>query len=233
MVETGFIAPPWLALAAIILPFLTAVFLFTRHSFKQEVLNLLLLVSLVIFSRQLLAWNFSFNKNVNLFYFSLFDTAEFILLTLLFRIPLRHTPLKSWINYLLVAFVSVFITIEMIQPNEKNLAGIQIAEAILLVLLSIIALLNQISNSPIFLFNSYIFWIGGGTLFYYGMLLAIEVLIRQGWLQNNERNEKELMLFFFGIIRLFFYLVAALIRQPKKTAGEWNNFKDSFPESPR
>lgn len=225
--------PTWLALAAIILPLFTAVFLLTWHSFKQEVLNLLLLVSVVIFSKQLFAWNFTMNKNTSPFYFSLFDTAEFILLSLLFRIPLRHTPLKSWINYVLVAFVSVFITIVMIQPNEKNLAGIQIAEAILLVLLSIIALLNQISSQPIFLFNSYIFWIGGGTLFYYGMLLAIEVLIRHGWFSINERNQKELMLFSFGIFRLLFYLVAALIRPPKKTEEGWNYFKDSSPEPPR
>lgn len=225
--------PTWLALAAIILPLFTAIFLFTRHSFKQEVLNLLLLVSLVFFSRQLFAWNFTLNKNACQFYFSLFDTAEFVLLSLLFRIPLRHTLLRSWINYLLVAFLSVFITIVMIQPNENYLAGIQVAEAILLALLSIIALRNQISRQSIFLFNSYIFWIGGGTLFYYGMFLAIEVLIRQGWLLNNERNEKELMLFSFGIVRLLFYFVAALIRQPKKTEDGWNYFKDSFPESPR
>ena len=224
--------PPWLAIAAIILPFLTAIFLFTQHSFKQEILNLLLLVSLVIFSKHLFAWNFTMTKNACQFYLSLFDMAEFVLLSLLFRIPLRHTILNSWINYLLVAFLSVFITLQSIQPNEKYLAGILVPEAIFLVLLSIIALLNQIRNQHIFLFNSYIFWIGGGTLFYYGMFLAIEVLIRQGWLLNNEKNEKELMLFSFGIVRLLFYLVAAFIRQPKKNEDGWNYFKDSFPESP-
>ena len=230
MVETGFIMPLWLSLAAIFLPFLTAMIIFYRRSFKEVTLTLLMLLSSLLFAKNILFTFSAFDKGTSTIYQSLFEAWEFVLLVLIFRSAFQQSISKEWINYLLVGFLSVIGTLYATQTNTDYLLPIAMTEASLLVLLSLLTLLILIRNQFIFIFHSTLFWIAGGTLFYMSMILAAELVGRYGWFNEYKESEKQLLLAAFGIVRLIFYLVAALIRQSRQQEEDWNYFKNSFPE---
>jgi len=222
--------PFWLSLVAIILPFLTAIIIFIRKSYRDEALNLLMLLSLVIFAKNLLFALSAFEKTTSLFYVSLFEAAEFVLLVLIFRFNVQQSSYKEWMNYLLVGFLSVTITLHATQVTENYLSLIANTQAVLLCLLAIITLLILIRNQYIFIFHSSLFWIAGGTLFFSSMSLAAEVLSRNGWFEGRDEGERQLLLYAFNVVRLLFYLIAALIQQSKQQEEDWKYFKNSSQE---
>ena len=99
-----------------------------------------------------------------------------------------------------------------------------------MVLFSVLTLLILIRNQFIFIFHSALFWIAGGTLFYMSMVLAVEAVERNAWFKDYTERDKQLLLATFGIVRLVFYLIAALIRQSRQQEEDWKFFKNSFPE---
>ena len=232
MVETGFIMPLWLSLAAIFLSFLTAMIIYIRRSFKEVTLTLLMLLSLLLFAKNILLTFSAFAKSASTFYEPLFEAGEFVLLVLIFRSSFQQSLFKEWINYLLVGFLSVVGTLHAtkINSNTDYLLPIAITEASLLVLFSVLTLLILIRNQFIFIFHSALFWIAGGTLFYMSMVLAVEAVERNAWFKDYTERDKQLLLATFGIVRLFFYLIAALIRQSRQQEEDWKFFKNSFPE---
>jgi len=230
MVETGFVMPLWLSLAAILLSFLTAMIIYFRGLYKEATLTLLMLLSMLLFTKNILFTLSAFDKNTSSLYHSLFEAGEFVLLVLIFRSAFQQSVFKEWINYLLVAFLSVVITLHATKTNTDYLLPIALTEASLLVLFSVLTLLILIRNQFMFIFHSSLFWIAGGTLFYMSMILAAEAVARNGWFVDYKESEKQLLLAAFGIMRLIFYLIAALIRQSPQQEDEWKYFKNSFPE---
>ncbi|MFM9908295.1 MAG: hypothetical protein ACKVOW_03040 [Chitinophagaceae bacterium] len=216
MVETGFMMPSWLSLLAMLLSLITAILFFSRKNAREEALTLLMLLSLLLFAKQVFFLFYPANKDTQPFYRSLFEASEFILLTFIFRSALHKTFFRQWINYLVIAFSSVVLTLYNTQLNYDFIPALRIAEAMILVLLSIITLLILIRNQFISIFNAFVFWIAGGTLFYYSMLLAAEWMSWQGLLIENGAMEKKLLLSTFGIIQLVFYLIALLTKRSKK-----------------
>ncbi len=199
-----------------LLSLITAILFFSRKQSKKEALTLLMILSLLLFAKQIFFLLYTIDKNTQPFYPSFFDASEFILLSFIFRSCLHQTFFKQWINYLIVAFSSVAVTLYSTQPNDDFIPALLIAEAMILVFLSIITLLILIRNQYIFIFNSFVFWIAGGTLFYYSMLLAAEWMSWQGLLIENGTTEKKLLLSTFGIVQLVFYLIALLMKKAKK-----------------
>ena len=59
------------------------------------------------------------------------------------------------------------------------------------------------------------------------MIIAAELLHFYQWL---DLAYKPALLTGFEIIRFIFYLVAALVQQPKQLEEDWKNFRDSSPE---
>ena len=111
MVETGFIMPLWLSLAAIFLSFLTAMIIYIRGSYKEVTLTLLMLLCLLLFAKNILFTISAFDKSNSVLYQSLFEAGEFVLLVLIFRSAIPQSLFKEWFNYLLVGFLSVIGTL--------------------------------------------------------------------------------------------------------------------------
>ena len=164
------------------------------------------------------------------FYQPLFEAGEFVLLVLIFRSSFQQSLFKEWINYLLVGFLSVVGTLHATHNDAAYLLPIAMTEASLLVLFSLLTLLILIRNQFIFIFHSTLFWIAGGTLFYMSMILAAEAVVRNAWFKDYTERDKQLLLAAFGIVRLIFYLIAALIKQSRQQEEDWKFFKNSFPE---
>lgn len=226
MVETGFNLPYWLSLPALILPFLTAILILFRNSFKEDSLTLLMLVCLVLTLKNLLIYLSKFDTPANQLYLSIFNCIEFSLLFLIFRGANSNKKIKEWANYFLVAVLSATITLYLFQPGLDYLSSLNLVFAGLLVLSSLFALFLLIRNQYIFIFHSPLFWIAGGTLFYYGMVMAIV------WFNTNEElgftdDQKTSLLGVFNIVRFILYLIASVVTQSGRQKEEWEFFKKS------
>jgi len=151
-----------------------------------------------------------------------FQLGEFVILFLLFRAALQQSRLKELLSYFLISFVSVVITIFLNKGFDAYHRNIDIAEECVIVLLSILVLLQLIRNQYMFIFQSPLFWIAGGSLCFYLMSLLIEFMTGNGMFTGKEKeNEKAILLLGFSIIRLIFYIIAAAIQQYKKDDDGW------------
>jgi hypothetical protein len=204
--------------------------IYFRGSYKEVTLTLLMLLSLLLFAKNILSTFSPFDKNTSVFYQSFFEVGEFVLLVLIFRSSFQQPLFKEWINYLLVGFLCIVGTLHATKNNSDYLLPIAMTEASLLVLFSVLTLLILIRNQFIFIFHSALFWIAGGTLFYMSMILAVEAVERNAWFKDYTERDKQLLLATFGIVRIVFYLIAALIRQSRQQEEDWKFFKNSFPE---
>lgn len=229
MVETGSILPLWLHLASIALPLVTALWILFHRSFREETLTLLMLLSLLLFSKNILLYLPGFKTGTAAVYYSLFETGEFALLLLLFKSSFRNPLLRTITNYLLVAFLSVILTLHFSHPDTNYLKPVALVQAAFLVFFSLANLSVLIKNQYVFIFHSPLFWIAGGTLFYSCMVLAAELISMQGWL-NQQGEEKILLIACFALVRLFFYFVAAIINRHGPLEDELRNITGASPE---
>ncbi|MBC7850882.1 MAG: hypothetical protein H7Y31_14165 [Chitinophagaceae bacterium] len=220
MVQTGIIIPYWLSVPAMILSMIIALILFIRRSSLTYTLKFLTITSMMLFLQYLLVFIQHNDTVLQPVYASVLATAEFALLVLLFRSNFTAGPVKQIIGYLLAALVAMFLTLHTI-PSAVHIEFVALAQCILLILLSITSLLFLINKQNLFIFQSPLFWIAGGTLSYFSMSLASNILTETGFLVSDKQGEKQLLMGVFDLIRLSFYLVAALI-------GEINSGSNSL-----
>lgn len=232
MVETGFIAPFWLSLPAITLPFITAILILLRKSFRETSFTLLMLLSLLLSLKNLIQYLFTLNDQLQPVYLSLFESAEFVLLFLLFRLSLRNQEIKHAISYLPAIVLTASFTLHISQPNPNYIHPLSIFNSSTMLLLSIATLFVLIRNQYIYIFQSLLFWVAGGTLFYYSMVLAIEIFNANGWFEGAAVGDQEILLGIFSIMRLSLYLIGAIIQNWRSGKNEHDEIKNSSLEYP-
>ena len=116
---------------------------------------------------------------------------------------------------LLVSFVSVVITIYITRGISVYLRNIEIAQALLMIVLNFIVLLQLIRKHDIFIFLSPMFWIAGGTFFYYCMFLLAQSLPEYKTVLQGESQQKKALLLVIILIQFIFYIIAATVAANK------------------
>ena len=225
MVQTGIITitiPYWLTILALILPLVPVFIIFFRRAFLQESLTYLMILCIFLFIEQVIIRLPQFSSMDPGLVLPAFRLGEFVILFLLFRAALQQSWFKELLTYFLISFASVVITIFVNKGLDAYHRNIDIAEGCIIVLLSILVLLQLIRNQYMFIFQSPLFWIAGGSLCFYLMSLLIEFMSGNGMFTGSEKeNEKAILLLGFSVIRLIFYIIAAAIKQYKKDDDGW------------
>lgn len=229
MLATGII----LYVPTILLPLVAAIVLFARRGFRSEIFILLLLISCLLFTRFLLTGLISprwFPETTIEVYFNL---AEWLLAALLYR-SITHAANRQTFTYLLIATLSSAITVTIILPVSTYFFTLKIIHAAVMVVASLYCLFVLIRNRFLFLFQHPLFWMAGGTWFFYSMVIVVEWLQKHRYINNNpdllQPGEKEVLLGVFLTVRLFFYLLASLSKEPRHQEEEWKNLKESSRE---
>lgn len=220
MVQTGAITIPyWLTILALLLPLIPAFIIFFRRAFDQESLNYLAILCLLLFIDQLI---FHIPQIASIGAEKVqpaFRLGEFVVLFWLYRSTMQKNWLRELLSYFLVGFASVVITIFANRGIDAFRTNLDMAESVVMVLLSILVLLQLIRIQYIFIFQSSLFWIAGGSLCFYLMSLIIEIMSRNSMFIRQEQ-ESEILLLGFSIVRLIFYIIAASIKK-EKTDDDW------------
>ena len=210
MVKTGNTFIDYFLLTITFLPLAPALIILFQKDYSKAPLNLLMMLCLLDFIKgfsnqtDLLA---SDNRNIIT---NIFSLLELILLIRLFRVPLGK-KMREALNIFQIAFLSSLLTWLSIKGWGQNnmildslLRGIFIS----VVLLGLPPLVRERGLS---IFNSPLFWIAGGTLFYFLISLLLEwVGPSCGLISGPVDIEGHIFLSIAVLIRYLLYLLAIL-----------------------
>lgn len=216
MEETGYILPLQLLAPLILLPLAAIACLLFRSINRNESFYLLLaLNSLLLMATLFSQWPLG-AANDNPYSPFFWNTGILLFTGLLFRSFLKKYIPVYWIQYLLVIHVTVITTLFFTNNLVPNMGWLSIAAAIELSLMALVSLVTLVHTRYLFLFESSLFWVAAGTLFYYLIVLAVEASLSFQWLDESLIKEKPPLMAAFAIVRLLFYLVSCILKPSTK-----------------
>ena len=211
MEKTGIGLYEILSLVTILLPLIPLFIIFISKSYRQDALSLLMIFCMVSFIQNVILYvpglvtiNQDFIKIV-------FALAQFVLLLLIIRVTMDSKFIREGIKIILVSFVTVVITLFTLNRVQAYGLSIEIGECIILVCLSLLALFHIIKNQDIYIFYSPLFWIAGGTFFYYTMYLLTQSLPEKNTLPSTPNEQKQMLLLIIIFVQFIFYTIAASV----------------------
>lgn len=216
MSKTGIGLLEILSLVAILLPLIPVFIIFISKTYKEDILAIFMGACLVSFIQNLILYiprvvsiDMSFMRGC-------FHLINYIILVLLFHRVIEKKWLREGIKILLVSFVSVVITIYSIHGFQAYLVNVETIQALLMLLLSAIILYQLIRRHDIFIFLVPMFWIAGGTFFYYSMFLLTQSLPEyKAALQGMPLQQQKILLLITILIQFIFYIIAATVGSNK------------------
>lgn len=205
-----------LGLVAILLPLIPVFIIFISKAYKQDRLALLMVFCLVSFIQNLILYTPK-GVAVDIFFVrAVFQLAHFIVLMILLEMVIQGRWLKEGIKILLVSFVSVVITIYIFQGVPRYLPAIELIQSLMLILITLTAISQLIRSHDIHIFLSPMFWLAGGTFFYYSMFFLTQSIPDYILIIQGEPQQKKLLLLIIILVQFVFYTVAANVARNKK-----------------
>jgi hypothetical protein len=128
---------------------------------------------------------------------------ELILFALLFR-PVLSRPLRYTLTIFLAAFLSSLLTWLSVQGFSSSGPVLQTIELGVFLALNLVCLLPLIYSNALDIFQSPLFWIAGGTVFYLLIVLLLE------WITplTPASPENSIFLFLAALVRYALYTLA-------------------------
>lgn len=217
MVKTGVSIPELLSLMAILLPVIPILIIFIRRTWQQDIMIFLGAISLLSFMQHLMAYVPTLAPVNTTFINSIFGLGEFALLLYLFRLVINTGWIREIMHAILIAFTSVAITTYVLRGTETHSFILSMTAAFLLLFTAVIALLQLIREKQLFIFQSPLFWVAGGSICYFSMFI-LTGFVGKG--TQALQQEKMILLSVINDIRFIFFIIAAYIVRPKKEQTE-------------
>ena len=205
MFKPGSSSTDYLFIAITFLPLLPAMLILFQKSFGKEPLNLLLIVCLVNFIRDLPIHLYMLNEGDQNVINNVCYPIELIVLARLFRTTLIK-PLREGLTIILVAFLSSLLTWLSVNGWGKNNTSLEIIQNSMLIGVVLLSLPSLIRAKGLDIFRSPLFWIAGGTLLYQLVLL----LLRSVNPCCPLTAEGKILLSLASLIRYSLYMLAIL-----------------------
>lgn len=205
MFKSGNSFADYLFIAVTFLPLLPAMLIIFQKNFGKGPLDILLIICLVNFIRDLPIHLYMLNSEGRNTLDNVCYPIELILLARLFRTTLTK-PLREVLTIILVAFLSSMLTWLSIKGWENNTPGLEIIQDSMLIGVILLSLPFLVQTKGLDIFRSSLFWIAGGTLFYIIILLLLK------WANPSGRlnAEDKILLSLAALIRYSLYMLAAL-----------------------
>lgn len=201
----------YLFTAITFLPLLPAMLILFQKSFGKEPLNLLLIICLVNFIRDLPMHASMLSEEDQSIINNVCYPVELVLLTLLFR-PILEKSVRNSLTIILVAFLSSLITWLSIKGWENNAPSLKVIQNGTLIALILISLPPLVRSVGLGIFRSPTFWIAGGTLFY---LLILSLM---NWIAPALNTEEKIFLSIATLVRYSLYILAVIPGRDPVTA---------------
>ena len=220
MFTTGNSFADYLFIAITFLPLLPAILILFFKNFGKEPLNLILILCLVNFIRDVPVHLHMLAKGDQNIINNVCYPIELTLLARLFRTTMTK-PVRNILTIVLVAFLSSLLTWLFIKGWESNNPGLEMVKNGLLIGVILLSLPSLVRSKGLDIFRSSLFWIAGGTLFYLLILLLLE------WVNpccipypDPAGVENSILLSLAALIRYGLYVLAVLPGRDEVPAEE-------------
>ena len=217
MPETGIGLLEILSLVAILLPLIPVLIVFISRTYKEDTLALFMGLCMVSFIQNLILYIPRFVQLDLYFITASFQLIDYVIVLILLRRVMEGRWLREGTKILLVSFVSIVITIYSTRGVQAYFANIEVVQALMMILLNFIVLLQLIRRHDIFIFVCPMFWIAGGTFFYYIMFLLTQSLPEyNATLQGIPLQQKKILLLVIILMQFIVYIIAAFVAANKR-----------------
>jgi hypothetical protein len=204
MPKTGDPFIDYLLIIAGFLPLLPVIFIFLKKAYLREQLNFLMIVCLLNFMQGMLLRFAHLGTENQHIIINIFPLPELVLLALLFQPP-PGKKIKDLLTILLVAFLSVTVTYFSLKGWGTPGRQFEMIESTAIIAVILLRMPSLILASNLDIFQSPLFWIAGGSLFYF----LINVLLAA--VDSPKDDGQLLFMTTAGAIRYLLYLVAVLV----------------------
>jgi len=216
MVKTGLSIPTLLCFVAILLPLIPIIIIFLRRSWQQDIMIFLGMVCLLSCMQHLVVCLPTLaSANITLIN-NIFGLGEFVLLLYLFKQVIPTRWIRELLHTVLISFSSVAITMYTLRGTEPYTGKLSMVAAFIILLVAIVALLQLIRDKQLFIFQSPMFWIAGGSICYFTMYFLTGFVGIQGKGGLLLQQEKLILLSVINCIRYLFFIAAAYAAHQKE-----------------
>lgn len=207
MVKTGTTIQDILSIIAMLAALAPALIILFRRIWHSDVLNFLMVLSLLCFIHQLFTIIIPVNQGGYTFAHAVFSLSEFILLLFLLRPPSQKKWLRDLFHIFSIAFLSVIITVYAIMGAAASGRTVEILQNLILLAAAIMGILQLLRSNQMFLFQFPLFWIIAGTIAFSCMELLLSMIPSNGSIQPQK--EMAIMQSLVIVIRSIFFILAA------------------------
>jgi hypothetical protein len=206
MPKTGDSLFDYLIITVSFFPLLPVIFIFIKKAYLKEQLNFLMVVCLLNFVEAMLLQFGHLSEENQLITNNIFPLPELVLLTLLF-LPLPGKKIRDLLTIFLVAFLSATVTYFSVKGWGTSGREFEIMESAAIIAVILLSMPSLIRSSNLFIFQSPLFWVAGGSLVYFLIYVLLAVV-------GGPKEEGELLfLTMAGAIRYLLYLAAVLVEK--------------------
>jgi len=219
MLKTGNIVIDYFLVVVKFLPLLPAGLIFFRQRYLKEPLNFLLIVCLLNFLAGFARQSSFLNTDNHSIINNVFSILEWLLLTQLFK-PILGKGTKDPLNILLLVFLSIQVTFYSLKGWDHSNPVLNTIQNCLIIGVVLLSLPPLVRSTDLTVFESSLFWIAGGCLFYFPILILVE-WVGTGWLPlcNCPDTEKMMMLAIADCMRYLLFTLAILLCPPRNLPG--------------
>ncbi len=215
MFKTGNISIDSFSQLVILLPVLPALIIFVRGIYRKEVLNFLMILCLLSLLEGLTLLFDSYTTKSKLALHLVFSYLQLIVFIQIFKtvLSLHSKYILYMVTLLYIAIVTTYVF--SVSPFQYHIAS-DLASNTLIGIVSIISLGNAIKIYNLQIFNSPVFWIAVGTLFYLAIAIIVQInLICCNTLYGTASPDSMVLLDVANTIRFACYSLAAICYLPQ------------------
>lgn len=220
MVKTGTIQDI-LNIIAMLASLAPAMIILFRRAWQSDVLNFLMVFSLLSFMHLLLTGLLPVTQPGYAFTHAAFSLGEFILLLFLLRPNSKLKWMRDLFYIFSIAFLSVIITVYALMGANASAGTVQVLQNLILLTAAIYGILQLLKTEQVFIFQQPLFWIIIGAIAFSCMEMLLSVI------PSAKPGELAIMQALVVTVRSLFFIVAAgtKMKNPAVKTTGFNEFK--------
>lgn len=220
MVKTGTIQDI-LNIIAMLASLAPAMIILFRRAWQSDVLNFLMVFSLLSFMHLLLTGLLPVTQPGYSFTHAAFSLGEFILLLFLLRPNSKLKWMRDLFYIFSIAFLSVIITVYALMGANASAGTVQVLQNLIILTAAIYGILQLLKTEQVFIFQQPLFWIIIGAIAFSCMELLLSVI------PSAKPGELAIMQALVVTVRSLFFIVAAgtKMKNPAVKTTGFNEFK--------
>lgn len=205
MLKTGLILDV-LNIAAMLAALTPALIILFRKIWQTDMLNFLMVFSLLTFMHQIFTGVMPVNQGSYAFTQAVFSLGEFVLLLFLLKPASRQKWAKDLFYILSIAFLSVIITVYAIRGAAASAGVVLVLQNLILLGVAVVGMIQLLKSGQVFIFQLPLFWVILGVIAFCCMQLLLSVIPSAG---SQPQFEMAIMQCLVVVIRSIFFIIAA------------------------